>query len=160
MSKGTNMITQQNFVKAFLLTLEETVEHAGGYLDEGTSLFETLADISAEQASIPVSSTCACLAAQVEHVRFYLDVVLDFAEGNAPGPVDWDDIWETVSAVTPAEWQASQDRLRLSYQRVQAFARSDGAWEHPDSIHGALGLLAHTAYHLGEIRQALCTLQR
>ncbi len=154
------MITQQNFVKAFLMTLEETVIRSNGYLDEGTSLFETLATISAEQASIPVSSSCACLAAQVEHVRFYLDVVLDFAQGNTPQEVDWDDIWQNVSAVTPQEWQAIQDRLRVSYQHVQEFVRTDGAWEHPDSIHGALGLLAHTAYHLGEIRQALCTLQR
>ncbi len=154
------MITQQNFVKAFLMTLQETVIRSNGYLDEGTSLFETLETISAEQASIPVSSSCACLAAQVEHVRFYLDVVLDFAQGNAPQEVDWDDIWQNVTAVTPQEWQAIQDRLRVSYQHVQEFVRTDGAWEHPDSIHGALGLLAHTAYHLGEIRQALCTLQR
>jgi hypothetical protein len=56
--------------------LEETFENVHGYfLDRGTSFFETLAAISAEEASIPVGGRCATLAAQVRHVAFYLDVL-------------------------------------------------------------------------------------
>ena len=29
-----------------------------------------------------------------------------------------------------------------------------------DEIGGAMAILGHTAYHLGEIRQALCTIKR
>ena len=29
-----------------------------------------------------------------------------------------------------------------------------------DTIGGALSIMVHTAYHLGEIRQALCTLKK
>ena len=59
------------------------------YLDGGTSLFETLATITAEEASRPVSAACASLAAQVEHVRFYLDVVDDYLLNQEPSKVDW-----------------------------------------------------------------------
>jgi hypothetical protein len=47
----------------------------GIYLDKGTSMFETLAGISAEEATIPVGGKCATLDAQVKHVAFYLDVL-------------------------------------------------------------------------------------
>ena len=64
---------------------EETFEQVHGiYLDGGTSLFETLATISAEEASLPVSATCATLAAQVEHVRFYLDVLETYLLNSEP----------------------------------------------------------------------------
>ena len=32
-------------------------------------------------------------------------------------------------------------------------------WEDEKAIGGALAIVIHTAYHLGEIRQALCTLK-
>ncbi|MEI2736167.1 MAG: hypothetical protein V9G24_16185 [Rhodoblastus sp.] len=47
----------------------------GFYRDRGTSLFETLATISAEEASIAVGGKCATVAAQVKHIAFYLDVL-------------------------------------------------------------------------------------
>ena len=52
--------------------LTETFESVYGiFLDKGTSLFETLADVTAEEASRATSGRCATLAAQVNHVRFY-----------------------------------------------------------------------------------------
>ncbi|MFN8564453.1 MAG: hypothetical protein U0703_23185 [Anaerolineae bacterium] len=61
------------FKRDLLDLLDETfIQHHGIYLDRGTSLFETLAPITAARASIPVGGECATLAAQVEHVRFYL----------------------------------------------------------------------------------------
>lgn len=69
--------------EAILVSLEETFENVRGiYLDKGTSLFETLATISADEASIPVSSTCASLAAQVAHVTYYMEVTLQFKTAN------------------------------------------------------------------------------
>ena len=70
-----NTIPAEVFTNNLFELLDETFEKVGGrYLDGGTSLFETLAAISAEAASQPVSANCASLAAQVEHVRFYLEV--------------------------------------------------------------------------------------
>jgi uncharacterized damage-inducible protein DinB len=139
----------------------ETFESVSGiYLDRGTSLFETLETISAEIASSPVSANCATIAAQVEHVRYYLDVLEVYMTGGKPENVDWKHIWNTVRTVTPQEWEDSKARLRDSYQRVTTSLKSivDDAWNDETPMPDALAIIVHTAYHLGEIRQALCTL--
>ena len=147
------------FTDAVLVVLEESFDHATGlYLDQGASLFETLATISAEEASRPVSATCASLAAQVEHVSFLLNFTLDSVEGRKPDE-DWDRIWRTVHEVTPEEWEASKQRLRETHQRVVALVKGYETWEFDGAISGAIIMLVHTAYHIGEIRQALCTLK-
>jgi hypothetical protein len=131
----------------------------GYFLDGGTSLFETLATISAEEASIPVGGKCATLAAQVKHVAFYLDVVdKSVRDPNFPR-ADWGEIWRTVSAVTPDEWQAFQDELRANYQRILALIEDTPEWGQ-EEMAGTIALVVHTAYHLGEMRQALCTLKK
>ena len=139
---------------------DETFEKVGGrYLGRGTSLFETLATISAEEASKPVSADCGSLAAQVEHVRFYLEVAEHYLMGKPDRDWDWEEIWRTVERVTPEEWDVSKNRLKETYQRVRDLLKSFDTWEGNDRAGHALNMLVHTAYHLGEIRQALCTLQ-
>lgn len=138
----------------------ETFDSVQGiYLDRGTSLFETLDTISADVASRPVSATCATIAAQVEHIRYYLDVLEVYMTGGKPENVDWKHIWNTVSTVTPQEWEDSKIRLRASYQRVTASLKfvADDTWNDDAPLPDALAIIVHTAYHLGEIRQALCT---
>ncbi len=152
-------IQPDHFTGALLTLLDETFDDVHGlYLDGGTSLFETLAGIDAARASIPVGGRCATLAAQVKHVAFYLDVVDQTVRDPSTPPVDWGEIWRTVSAVTPAEWTAIQAELRASYERIQALIQAAPAWPSENHIAGAIAIVAHTAYHLGEIRQALCTL--
>lgn len=147
------------FTAALFDILDETFErHHGLYLDSGTSLFETLAPLSAGQASRPVGGRCASLAAQVKHVSFYLEVLEAHILQKDLGRVDWDEIWRTTEAVTPAEWAAIQGQLRETYQRVLATLKARGDWLGEDDIAGALAIVAHTAYHLGEIRQALCVI--
>lgn len=69
-------IQSDQFNQALFSLLDETFDSVHGiYLDKGTSLFETLATISAAEASIPVGGKCATLAAQVKHITFYLDVL-------------------------------------------------------------------------------------
>ncbi len=153
-------IESEHFTKALRMLLDETFDRVQGfYLDGGTSLFETLAGISAAAASIPVGGKCATLAAQVKHVAFYLDVVNNSVRDPSFPPADWGEIWRTVSSVTPDEWQAIQAELRASYNRILKLIDDTPAWPDESYIGGAIALIAHTAYHLGEIRQALCTLQ-
>lgn len=110
------------------MALEETFEKVRGmYLDRGTSLFETLATISAEEASRPVSASCASIAAHVAHLVLYMDVTLKFVRGEQI-EVDWSEIWRTVQAVTPEEWEASQQELRSAYGKMQALARDTTQW--------------------------------
>jgi hypothetical protein len=153
-------IDQERFAKELFEILDETFEtHHGIYLDEGTSLFETLETINAGEASRPVGGKCATLAAQVAHVTFYLEVLERYMLTNDTGRVDWGEIWRTVSDVTPEQWQALRQKLRQTHRRVVTMLRSIDDWGDETSIAGALAIVVHTAYHLGEIRQALCTLR-
>lgn len=155
----TQAIVVEHFTSVLFDLLDETFAKVHGmYLDKGTSLFETLATISAKEASRPVGGRCATLAAQVEHVRFYLDVLESHLVKQVVGKVDWGEIWRTVHCVTPAEWAASQERLQATYQRVRA-AMTTLTWDE-DEIAAALGIVVHTAHHLGEIRQALCSIKQ
>jgi len=153
-------IQSEHFAKALLMVLDETFDNVHGYyLDRNTSLFETLSTITAEEASIPVGGKCATLAAQVKHVVLYLDVIEKFARNPHPPQTDWGEIWRTVSQVTPEEWAATQVELRASYNRILEWIKATPAWLDEVQVGIPIGLIAHIAYHLGEIRQALCTLR-
>lgn len=153
-------IAAEHFTKALLELLDEAFDNVHGYfLDKGTSMFETLATISATEASQPVGGRCATLAAQVKHVAFYLDVVDKMVRTQQFERVDWGEIWRTTSAVNDAEWAALQADLRASYQHILALIADTPAWPSEREIGGAMATVVHTAYHLGEIRQALCVLK-
>ncbi|HET8629775.1 MAG TPA: hypothetical protein VFL91_20340 [Thermomicrobiales bacterium] len=153
-------IAVERFTEELDALLGETFERVRGiYLDRETSLFETLATIDAGEASRPVSATCASIAAQVEHVRFYLEVLERYLRGETVGKVDWQASWR-LTRVTPDEWETLKGRLRDAYESVTAVIKGFETWEGENDIGGALAIVVHTAYHLGEIRQALCTVRR
>ena len=153
-------IQSEHFTKALFMLLDETFDNVQGiYLDKNTSLFETLAGITADEASIPVGGKCATLAAQVKHTAFYLDVIeKNFRDPNYP-KADWGEIWRTVNRVTPEEWQSIQGELRSNYNLVLDLIKSTQDWPSESEIGSAIAIVVHTAYHLGEIRQALCVLR-
>lgn len=153
-------IAAQHFTNALYTLLDETFDNVRGiYLDKGTSLFETLATISAAEASIPVGGKCAPLAAQVKHVAFYLDVLEKAVRTQQFEQNDWDKIWRETKAVTPEEWEVIKRDLRASYNRIKALIHDTTEWPSDREIGGAIATIVHTAYHLGEIRQALCMLR-
>jgi hypothetical protein len=156
----TAPIQTEHFTSALYGLLDEIFDNVHGYvLDRGTSLFETLATISAEEASVPVGGKCATLAAQVKHTAFYLDMLEKNVRSGVDEPIDWGEIWRTTKAVTPAEWEALKAGLRESYNRLKQLISDTTEWPSDRHIGGAIAAIAHTAYHLGEIRQALCALK-
>lgn len=155
-------MTQQIPVERLTFTLygllTETFENVFGiFLDKGTSLFETLDGITAEQASRATSGRCATLAAQVNHIRFYLDVLEGYMLENAPESVDWQSSWQ-ITTVTAEEWESLKMGLRESYSRVRRTMEGFDSWDNDHRVGGAFGIVVHTAHHLGEIRQMLCVL--
>lgn len=156
------MTIEQDYVNNLFQFMEETFEgkdkHHGIYLDRSTSLFETLETVSAEEASIPVGGKCASLAAQVAHVTFYIESFERFALQGDNSPRDWGYIWRTVEKVTSEEWEDYKRKLKEAYLRMDKLFHENQMWNE-DTIGGALSIVVHTAYHLGEIRQALCTLK-
>jgi len=157
----TTQIQSEHFTNALYLLLDEAFDNPQGYfLDKGTSMFETLETITAEEASIPVGGKCASLGAQVKHVAFYLDVLEHSVRTGIYERVDWGEIWRTTERVTPSEWEPLKSELRESYNRIKDLIRDTPAWPSEREIGGAIATIVHTAYHLGEIRQALCTLKK
>ncbi|MFN8472641.1 MAG: hypothetical protein U0822_10655 [Anaerolineae bacterium] len=156
----STQIQAEYFTGALYTLLDETFDNVQGYfLDKGTSMFETLATISSDEASVPVGGKCATLAAQVKHTAFYLEVVDRAVRSGTNESVDWGEIWRTTSAVTPEEWEAIKARLRRAYDGIRALIADTESWPNEEYVGGAIATVVHTAYHLGEIRQALCTLR-
>jgi hypothetical protein len=153
-------IKQEDFLNNLFSLLDETFDNTHGhYLDKDTSLFRTLETVSAQEASIPVGGKCASLAAQVAHVIFYMEVLERAAIYNDTSPADWGQIWRTVEKVTPEEWDALKNKLKDTYERINRLFHKNEMWNE-DTVGGALAIVVHTAYHLGEIRQALCVLKK
>lgn len=143
--------------KTLLLFIDETFSHVQGmYLDKGTTLYETLDGVTAEEASRAAGPQSATIAAQVEHVRFYLDVLDEIiTTKNYEKKYNWREIWDTVRKVTPEQWEDLKRRLHESHDRVLATVNSFENWDGEYDIGGAISIIVHTAYHLGGIRQAL-----
>lgn len=141
----------------FLLT--ETFESVqGAYLDQGTSFFETLAQISAAQASQPMGN-CATIAAHVAHTRYYLEVLEDRMFGRDLSYVNWNQIWDEVGAVDEAQWASMIAELKSTYERIRGHLDSADDWQGINELSSMLGIITHSAYHLGEIRQMMCHLE-
>lgn len=73
--------------------------------------------------------------------------------------IDWREIWNRVTTVTPDEWNELKQRLGDSHQRVMSTISSFRDWNGEYDFAGSLSILVHTAYHLGGIRQALAALR-
>ena len=143
----------------FRYLLTETFESVqGAYLDPGTSLFETLADISAAQASRPMGD-CATIAAHVAHVHYYLQVLEDRMFSRDLSYVNWNAIWEDVSGVDADDWQRMIADLKTTYERIKGHLDGADEWRGLNELSSMLGIIAHSAYHLGEIRQMTCHLE-
>jgi hypothetical protein len=144
------------FSREILDLLDEAFEqHHGIFLDKGTSLFQTLDRISAEQASKAASPTSASIAAHVKHVTFYLNVLHAYMQNMKLGKVEWKEIWRNTRAVSPEQWESMKAELKESYHHVLDTLEDLDDWNE-NAIAGSMAILAHTAYHLGAIRQALC----
>jgi hypothetical protein len=153
-------INQLQLTEELFSILDETFEnHHGIYLDKNTSLFQTLDEIDYRQASLRVGGRCASIAAQVAHVTFYLEVLERYFVANDSSPADWGEVWRTIEQVTPDEWKALKVNLKETYGRIRARLQRVDTWESDPHLASALAITVHTAYHLGEIRQALCTIK-
>ena len=146
-----------NHLRSNLLTLlDETFrgpsDQGSAYLDRAAGFSQTLAAVTAAQASSPAWPGSTTVAAQVGHARYYMDILMVYARGGRPS-ADWPGSW-AKSQVDEAEWQELRDALQDTYATVRAALESEVV---PGDDFGAsmLAILAHSAYHLGAVRQLL-----
>ncbi len=152
---------QSHFTTSLNDLLEEFFEKVHGYcLDRDTSLFETLVSISAAEASIPVGGRCATLAAQVKHVVYYLQVLQEAITNPEPQKADWAEVWRTTASVSEEEWLEIKQSLQYEYATIKQVLVHNVQYTSADQFGMAMAVIAHSAYHLGEIRQALCWLHK
>ncbi|HSU25177.1 MAG TPA: hypothetical protein VLI65_04295 [Pyrinomonadaceae bacterium] len=153
MNNGDNCIPVATFAEATAYLLHETFEGSpegqpSAYLDRGTGFFSTLADLSAEQVSRDLEGTT--IAAQTEHAKFYLDRLCEFIGGRTE-KVNWEDSW-LIETVNDSEWEALRSKVRDSYENAIRRVAATSDWD-GRKVGMAMGLIAHSAYHLGAIRQ-------
>ena len=152
----SEMIRREDFTSNLFTFLVETFESppkpSSAYLDQKTGLFDTLSSISAEAASKPVTGDGTSIAAQVEHVRFYLDVLEQFMDGRTE-KVNWQDSWQ-VKEVGPEAWEVLKEDLKATYERISQKLKGIEIWG-DDEVGDSMAIVVHTAYHLGAIRQIL-----
>ncbi len=149
----SKQITNSQVTRELLSHLEETfVQVKGIYLDRGTSLLETLATLSAAEASKSFTKSSTTIAGHVAHVRFYLKVMIDYMAGQKNQSLDWKQSW-LVKTVDEMQWKQLRDDLHRDYEKIRDSWSSSIDWAGEDQIGAAVAVLAHTAYHLGSIRQ-------
>src|SRR5215207_646844 len=153
MANGKDQIPKQQFAAAVAYLLRESFEGSpeglpSAYLDRGIGFFSTLKDVSAADASREFTGTT--IAAQTEHAKFYLDRLCEFINGRTER-VNWEDSW-LIETVDDTEWEALQASVKKAYENLLLCLASVEDWTE-DRTGMAVGMVAHTAYHLGAIRQ-------
>jgi hypothetical protein len=141
------------FVEAAAYLLTETFEgspegQGSAYLDHGVGFIPTLGKLTAAQASKDVGGTT--IAAQTEHAKFYLDRLREFIGGRSER-VDWEASW-LIETVNDHEWDALRQTVLETYKATVSALCEPRAWTEPE-LGMAMGMIAHSAYHLGAIRQ-------
>jgi hypothetical protein len=111
-------------------------------------LFGTLGKLGGAAASRPTGGTT--IAAHVHHLVFSLDASASWIRGERVQH-KWAESW-VVSTVEETEWLHLIERLRGGYQELRQ-AIEVHAMDGLEAFGGAVGAIAHAAYHLGAIRQ-------
>ncbi len=153
MENGQGQMSNQQFAGAVAYLLRESFEGSpegqpSAYLDRGVGLFRTIDSLSAADVSKFVGATT--IVSHTEHAKFYLDRLCEFINGRTER-VNWEDSW-LIETVDDAEWDALRQTVRLSYENLLRCLASVEDWTE-DRTGMAIGMVAHTAYHLGAIRQ-------
>jgi hypothetical protein len=122
-------------------------------------LLRQLDTIDAKTASTPPTQGQRSIAAHVDHVYFGLAILNRWAAGEANpwAGADFNASWQRTT-VSDDQWLALRDGLRREADKWRKVVAARTSW---DDISAAAGLstVAHTAYHLGAIRQVLAALQ-
>lgn len=121
-------------------------------------LLGQLEAIDARAASSRPMPGKTTIAAHVDHVHYGFTLMNRWAAGE-PNPfagADWNASWQRT-AVNDAQWRTLRDNLRRQAETWRHVVSTRTVWDDL-SASGALSSAAHTAYHLGAIRQILAAL--
>jgi hypothetical protein len=122
-------------------------------------LLRQLDAIDAAAASARPMPGKTTIAAHVDHVWFGLSILNRWAAGeaNAWAGADWTASWQRT-AVTDDQWRTLRAGLRREADQWRQVVANRTTWDDLGAA-AALSTAAHTAYHLGAIRQILAGLK-
>ena len=148
-------INPADFTGALLILFKETFEGMSAsaqhvYLARDGNIFTTLGKIDAAQASADINSNT--IAAHSEHTRFYLELLDNYLNRDLR-IIDFKQSWR-IKTVSEDEWDELRENMSKIYRKVSETFTKHDEWA-LDTITVAMGIVAHTAYHLGAIRQML-----
>jgi hypothetical protein len=131
----------------------------GYILDNGQAgLLGTLDQVDSATASARLRPSNETIASHTNHVLFLVSLHNRFEAGEQPHDIDWAGSW-TNQVVDAATWDRLRADLRAAYNTVVGRLEQRSEW--PDDGVGAyIMLVAHCAYHLGEIKQILTSLAK
>lgn len=158
MSVMMTSVSTETIVTQLVRVLREAFEGPPGpwsYFtdkDSQAGLFGTIDRLSAAEASRKIGSSATTIAGHVQHLLSSLAISIRWIRGELVAR-DRDQGW-TAGELDEAEWSALRASLRREYASLLTAVQSQGTWTE-DTIGGAVGAIAHVAYHLGAIRQRL-----
>lgn len=146
--------------KALRTLLTETLLRAGRegayIINRGEPGFvDTLKSLSAGVVSSHPGHGRKPIVSHANHVLFGLTLVARALDGDqhAFDDVDWDEAWK-LEQVDDDEWAALVGKLESTAEQIIDNAPTVPI-AHEIMFTGLLGVPAHTAYHLGAVRQIL-----
>ena len=118
-------------------------------------LLRQLETISAAAASRQPIAGKASVASHVHHIYFGLTLLNRWFSGeeNPFANADFNESWRRTT-VAEDEWNAMCESLRKEAEAWRRAVAARSTWD-DTSAAAALSTIAHTAYHLGAIRQVL-----
>jgi hypothetical protein len=118
-------------------------------------LLQQLQSIDAATASKRPMPGKTSIAAHVDHVCYGLDLLNRWIAGeeNPWASADWNASWKR-GVVTEQQWRTLRDRLSSEWKKWSPAVSARSDWDDVSAA-GAISSAAHTAYHLGAIRQIL-----
>jgi hypothetical protein len=121
-------------------------------------LLNQLDTIDAHTASTRPMSGKTTIASHVDHVHYGFTLLNRWSAGesNPWADADWNASWQRTT-VTDQQWRTLRDNLRSQSGTWRKTVAERTAWDDMSAA-GALSSAAHTAYHLGAIRQILAAM--
>jgi len=121
-------------------------------------LLGQLETVSASAASKRPMPGKTSVASHVDHVHYGFTLLNRWAAGEANpwAGADWNASWQRTT-VSDAQWRALRDNLRREADKWRNMVRTRTDWNDMTAA-GALSSAAHTAYHIGAVRQILAAL--
>jgi hypothetical protein len=118
---------------------------------------DSLDAAAASKRPMPGKTT---IAAHADHLHFGLSILNRWAAGEANpwAGADWNASWQRAT-VTDEQWRALRANLRAAADTWRKVVATRTSWDDTGAA-AAISTAAHTAYHLGAIRQILAGLNR